>query len=108
MKRKTIIKIIDKKITEWLASIEDNDVRVKAADDVIVTGGSICSMLLNEPVNDYDVYFKSFETTKLVAEYYVKKFIETHPEYDETTVKIEDKTNIKGETETRVALLYQT
>lgn len=105
MKRKTIIKITNKKVNEWLASIEDNEVRVKASQEVIVTGGSICSMLLNEPVNDFDIYFTSFETTQLVAEYYVKKFIETHPECDETAVQIQDKTNIKGETETRVCII---
>lgn len=45
-----------------------------ATRDVMVTGGCIASMLLNEPVNDFDVYFRTYPTTKAVAEYYVKKF----------------------------------
>ncbi len=40
----------------------------------MITGGSIVSMLLNEPVNDYDVYFTNRETVKAVAKYYVDRF----------------------------------
>ena len=44
----------------------------------IVTGGSIASMLLKEKVNDFDVYFTNKETTKAVAEYYVKEWNEAN------------------------------
>jgi hypothetical protein len=45
-----------------------------------MTGGAIASMLLKESVNDFDFYFKDFETTKAVAEYYVTKFKENPPQ----------------------------
>jgi len=74
MKTKTINAIISKKINNWLDSIDDKDLVSKIKNDIIVTGGCITSMLLNEPVNDFDVYFKTKESLKLIAEYYANKF----------------------------------
>lgn len=74
MKSKTIKAVLRKKIDEWLSSIEDEAVRKLAADNTIVTGGAIASMLLKEPVNDFDVYFRTHEATLAVAKYYVARF----------------------------------
>lgn len=74
MKAKTIRATLRKKINEWLATIEDEQVRELAARNTIVTGGAIASMLLREPVNDYDLYFRDYETTFRVARYYLKRF----------------------------------
>ena len=74
MKAKTIKMVIRKKVDEWLATIEDEQLRKDLKDKVIVTGGCITSMLLREPVNDYDVYLRDREITIRVAEYYLKKF----------------------------------
>lgn len=74
MKAKVIKSILRKKIDSWLASIEDEDVRRAAKKDTIVTGGCIASMLLKEPVNDFDVYFKTRGTAIAVANYYVNRF----------------------------------
>jgi hypothetical protein len=79
MKPKTIKAIVDKKFTQWVNSITDENVRKMVSDNTILTGGSIASMLLNEDVNDYDFYFRNKETTKAVAEYYVAKFKENPP-----------------------------
>lgn len=80
MKKKTINSIIRKKINNWLDSIDDKDLVAKIKDDIIVTGGCITSMLLNEEVNDFDVYFKTKETLKAISEYYCKKFNENNPD----------------------------
>lgn len=74
MKTKTIKKVLKQKIGEWLDSIEDANVREMAKKNTIVTGGAIASMLLQEPVNDYDVYFKDHATTLAVAKYYADRF----------------------------------
>lgn len=74
MKAKTIKAVLSKQIADWLASIEDDTVRVLAEKNAIVTGGAIASMLLNEPVNDFDVYFRTREATLAVARYYVDRF----------------------------------
>lgn len=76
MKRKTINKVINAKFDDFLASITDESVRKLVKENSIITGGCIASMLLKEPVNDYDLYFTDKETTKAVAEYYVSKFKE--------------------------------
>ncbi len=75
MKAKTIAKTIAKKMDDWLASIEDEPLRKECRKDVIVTGGSIVSMFLQEQVNDYDLYFRSTTTLALLAEYYAKQMI---------------------------------
>lgn len=71
---KTINQILTKKVDAWLESIEDDKLRAACKKDVIVTGGSIASMLLGEKVNDYDLYFRTYDTVKKVAEYYLEKF----------------------------------
>lgn len=67
-KAKTIKSVLRKKVDDWLASIEDEEVRKLAQKNTVVTGGCIASMLLGEPVNDFDIYFQDFATTKAVAE----------------------------------------
>lgn len=80
MKKKTINAIISKKIKEWLDSIEDKELVKKIQGDIVVTGGCITSMLLNEEINDFDIYFKTKESVKAVAGYYCKKFNENNPD----------------------------
>jgi hypothetical protein len=74
MKKKTINAVLAKKINDWLNSIDDKELVKKIKRDIIVTGGCITSMLLNEDVNDFDVYLKTKESLKAVAEYYCSKF----------------------------------
>jgi hypothetical protein len=73
-KAKTIKAVISKKISKWIDSIEDENLRNLVKKNTIVTGGSIASMLLGEEVNDFDIYFRDHETTKAVADYYVARF----------------------------------
>jgi hypothetical protein len=79
MKKKTINAIISKKVNDWLDSIEDKDLAIKIRNDVIVTGGCITSMLLNEDVNDFDVYLKTKESLKAVTQYYCNKYNTNNP-----------------------------
>lgn len=76
MKKKTINKVIKEKMNDWIKSIEDKDLQKLVERDVIVTGGCIASMFLKEKVNDFDVYFKTLETTYRVCEYYSNKMNE--------------------------------
>lgn len=73
MKRKTINSKIKAKINDWIESVEDKDLQELLERDTIVTGGCIASMFLNEDVNDYDIYFRTLETTYKVCEYYASK-----------------------------------
>lgn len=82
MKSKTINKILCAKFDDWIASIEDEALRDRVKKNTIITGGAIASMLLNEEVNDYDVYFKDIYTAESVAMYYVDKFKLSHNNAD--------------------------
>jgi hypothetical protein len=105
-KRNGIAKQLNEKIGSWIASITDEAVREAAKKDTIVTGGSIASMLLGDPVNDYDVYFRTKETTLLVAQYYVDLFNKNKKAKEESggdivsyepVVKEVEITNCKGQ-----------
>lgn len=78
MKSKTINAVIAKKINDWLNSLDDPVLVKHIKNDIIVTGGCITSMLLNEPVNDFDIYFKTKESLKRISEHYVRKFNENN------------------------------
>lgn len=86
-KRKGIINELNSKLAEWIGTITDEAVRAAAKKDTIVTGGSIASMLLGEKVNDYDVYFRTKSTTKLIAQYYANEFVSLHPDCIEPIVE---------------------
>ena len=74
MQLKTINKTIRKKMNEWIASITDESLRMKLEKNILVSGGSITSMLTNTDVNDYDVYIKDMNVLIEVANYYTKSF----------------------------------
>jgi len=67
-----------RKVDDWAASVTDPVVAALILRDTIVTGGSIASLLLNEDVRDYDVYFTSQTTTLAVARYYLAQFKPKH------------------------------
>lgn len=71
--------MLRKKVDDWCSYVDDEAVKKAIQQDTIITGGAIVSLLTGEDVNDFDVYFKTRETTKLVAEYYVKKFKDNPP-----------------------------
>lgn len=110
-KRSGIRRELKTKVEEWLKSIKDQDVRDAAEEDVIITGGSIASMLLGEPINDFDCYFKSYETTLKVARYYVDAFNKKHtvkvtPGVNPYTPEVREEKlpNAKGEMEDRIVI----
>jgi len=71
---------IARKINDWLKSIDDAPLRELVSQNVIVTGGCIVSMLLGEKVNDFDLYLRTKECAKRLAEYYVAKFEANPPQ----------------------------
>ena len=112
MKSSTIKIILNKKLKNLFESVDDAVVRKRMEADTIVAGGAIASMLAGEEINDYDIYFRTFETTKAVAEYYVKKFNESEGELKKKyngascnpSVTTKEITNIKGVTEERIII----
>lgn len=74
MNKRNINAVIAKKMSAFWDSIEDEELRKVVEKETIVTGGCITSMLLNEPVTDYDIYLRNYDTVKAVADYYVDRF----------------------------------
>lgn len=72
MLEKTIKQILTKKVSSWLDTITDIEVKIAISRDLVITGGCFTSMILSEEPKDYDCYFKTKETTLLVAHYYRK------------------------------------
>lgn len=72
MQIKTIQKNLVQKMEQWLESITDLELKKDVRKNLLVSGGSIASMLLNEPVNDYDVYLKDVNVLKKLTLYYIK------------------------------------
>ena len=88
-KRKTIVKIIRSKLNDWISSIKDEELCKLLKRDVIVTGGSITSMLMGDEIKDFDIYFKTKETTIAVAQYYCSLFIDSNKNaYYNPTVQV--------------------
>lgn len=73
MQRKTITRNVRSKMEDWLKSITDVKLRDDVKANLLVSGGSIASMFLNEDVNDYDVYIQDTGVLKRLTDYYCQK-----------------------------------
>lgn len=111
MKKSTIKAVLRNKIKDWIASITDETLQDQLKKDTLVCGGAIASMLAGEKINDYDIYFRTFETAKAVADYYVSifnssngnlKIASTVASGCNPAVKVEKKRNIKNIEEARI------
>ena len=89
MNSKNIKKSLNAKFNKWLESIDNKDVKKIIQENAIITGGALVSLLTNQEVNDYDVYFKTRESILKVAQYYVDKFNSTHNNNIKAEVKEE-------------------
>lgn len=78
MNKKIINSILVRKFNSFVESIKEQNVADAVRNNTVITGGCIASMLLKEKVNDFDIYFRDKQTTRLVAEYYVDKFKKIH------------------------------
>lgn len=70
MQRKTIKKVIVRKLDDWLSTIEDTVLRQEVRKNILVSGGSITSLFQGQPVNDYDVYIQDMDVLIKLAKYY--------------------------------------
>jgi len=102
--KRTIKKILRNKVSSLLASIDNPELVEKMRRDILVTGGCITSMLIGEKVNDYDIYFRTRETTLAVAKYYVDKYNEGSDLSALPSVVEESRRNIAGENEDRILI----
>lgn len=100
MKINSISKDIHSKMLDWLSSIESSPLRERVKDSLIVSGGCITSMFLNEKVNDYDVYIRDIDVLKELVEYYLDKFDKDNRDILDGRCKDEYKSSSIGYSET--------
>ncbi len=110
LKTNTIKKLISERLSKWVDSISNEELKALVRRNTIVSGGCIASMLTGEKVNDYDVYFRDEATVVAVAQYYVN-FFNTYAGHfrnglppRQVRVLQEEVTNIRGESERRVRI----
>lgn len=72
MQTKTIARTIKTKLDEWLLSITDESLRKDVKKYLLVSGGSITSLFINEPVNDFDIYIQDMDVLLRLTEYYTR------------------------------------
>ena len=102
MNTRSIAFHIEKKIDHWIESLGPGLDKKEIKDNVIVSGGCIVSMLLDEDIHDYDIYFRTHKAAKAIAEYYVAEFTANPPEgFKDTLVK---NMEIKVQTEPRIKI----
>lgn len=78
MQVKTIKKTIESKLNAWLETITDEKLRHDVKHNVLVSGGSITSLLLGETVNDYDIYLQDRSVLLRLTHYYVDPIEDAH------------------------------
>jgi hypothetical protein len=78
MKAKTIDRACRRAMEHWMETLP-NELQQAVMENLILTGGSIANLFLGEPVNDWDVYLRTKETAKAIAEHYVKLFVSDPP-----------------------------
>ena len=88
MNSKNIKKHLNAKLNDWLSHIDDEEIKKILRNNVIITGGALVSLLTGEKVHDYDVYLRTNEACKAVAEYYVRKWNEAHGDEGQVSLKI--------------------
>ena len=70
MNSKNIKRHLNNKIADWVKSVDNEEVARAIEENVIVTGGSIVSLLTGEEPHDYDIYFRTKEALEKVCKYY--------------------------------------
>lgn len=78
MNSKNLGKALKHKLDDWVSHVKDDHIKRVIRKNAIVTGGALVSLLTNEPVNDYDIYFKTLESCREVARYYIAEWNLTH------------------------------
>lgn len=73
MIKKTVEQIIRKKMKQWTDELPKT-LRQDVMNNILVSGGAIASLFRQEPVNDFDIYFKDMDVLIRLCEYYKEQY----------------------------------
>jgi hypothetical protein len=92
----------------WLSSKEREEAVAIVENNTVVSGGCISSMLLGEPVKDYDIYFSSYHSALFMAKLFTKIFL-LQEDMAERRARVEEykHVNIRGEEESRIRIFIK-
>jgi len=76
MNKKNITINFRKYLDDFLESIDNRSLRDRLRKNIIVTGGSIVSSVLDEEINDYDIYIKDKKVLIEISNYLIDKLCE--------------------------------
>lgn len=78
MQRKTITKIITKKLDEFIQSISETNPELAkdVKPNILLSGGSIASLFMQKDVNDFDIYIQDMDVLVRLANHYTKDYHE--------------------------------
>lgn len=78
MQRKTITKIITKKLDEFVQSISETNPELAkdVKKNILLSGGSIASLFMQKDVNDFDIYIQDMDVLVRLANHYTKDYPE--------------------------------
>lgn len=113
MKENNVRRVLRLAMDKWINSIKNKELQDAVRRDAFITGGSIVSLMMGDPLKDFDVYFRTKETTIAVANYYCKEFYESNKKMldekrlDTPRVVLETIRNLRGEEEERVNIRVQ-
>lgn len=99
MKAVQIEKLLAGVMSNFLASIDKEDIQTIIKEKSFITGGCIPSMLMDEYVNDYDIYFYNKEDAEKVKQYF-----ESRKSCSTTSGNTETKFSVKLITENAINL----
>jgi len=88
MDKKNARLVCANKIRSLSQAIPDKDVANIIQTKSIIAGGAITSMLLGQPVNDFDIYFADQESAKKAADYFVDCFKKQKGERLKSEIKV--------------------
>jgi len=92
MNAKNIAKSLNAKLNDWLKNIDNEEIQKVIKENAIVTGGALVSLLNGESPNDYDIYFKDFDSCLSVAKYYAGEWNKAHPDKSQVQITVDEKT----------------
>lgn len=78
MNKKHIRNHLRRVMDAWVKSFGEDPIAKTIAENALITGGAIVSLLEGETLNDYDVYFKTHEACLAVAQYFAAKWNREH------------------------------
>lgn len=107
MNEKRIVQRLNIETKKWVETIQDEELKDKVKNNVVVAGGAITSLLEGETPNDYDVYIRDFDVLVELANYYAELWNKDGRHKSKVTIQV-DVPEPEGDVETSKVICFIT